>query len=803
MELYESILRNKTLQSFFIEESLLNRFIPFGLKAAPQLFSSIIQDCFQWLSLYGCAWFMDDVIQGSGKASDTFEQAIDLHCIDMRRFFGRSRGRGFKYSIEKTAIAKSYICYLGHMLGQGKLFTTEKTRKNMEKVLETARIDMNDKSYERFYGFFQYSSKFLANFSKYRKEINEYRTKIADLKLDKTDSGLATLKDYIGEKQRRLHVIVSEWKDEILHRTLKIPEKDKPLTLITDASISALGYILYDSDGRIVELGGRMVNDTESRYTVYELELLAIAEAIDHYKLYIARANRLHILSDSKIARDVISSAKSSPTDRCLRFSTRIQQCPVDFDIKYIPTDKNPADFWSRDIPFEYENLEKTPVKVSVPSENEKKESETSVPTNKSSEEVSTEKKAEELSEQNAYVSTCFLSSEGKLILEKHQIDVVEISDQSNSLDLWAGAVLTRSMAKKLAKRENRLPSPTEVIPLFDNESDQESIEKISKWHEHHHHLGASRLWTLLKLVCKKPPARRLVEEAVHKCKRCTELRRVTPMTVRGKIPIPDQPGMSISIDHFSPFGHRADDRGFSTCLSIKDRFSKMVLCIPCFTHAHSEVVYHLQIYIQSNGVPRELKMDNFFKESGEMTKFTERFGINPIFSPAYHPASNGDVEITHKQLRKIIPLIIEHSKIPISEWGDACHIAANFINSTPHTVHGLVPLVVHRGYLSHEMFDHKRNIPRHTAKQWREVKEKLVAQSERNVHRSAQWKKLPPGTKVFLLLGDNKSCRIKRVPATVLDDKGLTILAEKEEKSVSGRFDIIPIHKSQVTLRF
>jgi len=92
-------------------------YIPFGLKAAPQLFSGIVQDSFQYMSLYGCSWFLDDIIQASGKAEDTWEEAIQKHSIDLRRMFGRARSRGFRSSIEKCSIGKEYTQYLGHMLG--------------------------------------------------------------------------------------------------------------------------------------------------------------------------------------------------------------------------------------------------------------------------------------------------------------------------------------------------------------------------------------------------------------------------------------------------------------------------------------------------------------------------------------------------------------------------------------------------------------------------------------------------------------------------------------------------------------
>ena len=49
------------------------------------------------------------------------------------------------------------------------------------------------------------------------------------------------------------------------------------------------------------------------------------------------------------------------------------------------------------------------------------------------------------------------------------------------------------------------------------------------------------------------------------------------------------------------------------------------------------------------------------------MSEFLEEYGIEPLYAPAYHPASNGDIEIVHRQFRKIIPQIIHNSNIPVT----------------------------------------------------------------------------------------------------------------------------------------
>ena len=108
---------------------------------------------------------------------------------------------------------------------------------------------------------------------------------------------------------------------------------------MTDASEKALGYILYDDSG-IVELSGRMCTSTESRYHIYELELLAICEALDAFRLYIARCSELHIRTDSKIAIDAIKHNGKNPSERMLRFASKVLKCPQ-FKISYIKTKEN------------------------------------------------------------------------------------------------------------------------------------------------------------------------------------------------------------------------------------------------------------------------------------------------------------------------------------------------------------------------------------------------------------------------------------------------------------------------------
>ena len=77
--------------------------------------------------------------------------------------------------------------------------------------------------------------------------------------------------------------------------TLSFFQVGQPLRLETDASVlKSLGFILWQQQGdgwQIIQCGSRYLSDTETRYAVIELELLAIVWAIQKCKLYLAGAS--------------------------------------------------------------------------------------------------------------------------------------------------------------------------------------------------------------------------------------------------------------------------------------------------------------------------------------------------------------------------------------------------------------------------------------------------------------------------------------------------------------------------------
>src|SRR6266568_2621827 len=117
---------------------------------------------------------------------------------------------------------------------------------------------------------------------------------------------------------------------------------DKDLYILhTDASTRATGYILNqkDSDGneRIVACGGRALHKAETKYTITELELLSIVEAITKYRHYLL--GKEFVIQSDHMSLKYLQGLKDSGSGRIYRWS--IQLSPYRYIVEHIPGKQN------------------------------------------------------------------------------------------------------------------------------------------------------------------------------------------------------------------------------------------------------------------------------------------------------------------------------------------------------------------------------------------------------------------------------------------------------------------------------
>jgi len=84
--------------------------------------------------------------------------------------------------------------------------------------------------------------------------------------------------------------------------------------------------------GGIVACGGRSLRGPEFNYTVTELEMLSLVDALNKYRHFLL--GRYFIIKSDHISLRFINSLKDSSTGRLFRWSVMIQG--FDFEIIYV-----------------------------------------------------------------------------------------------------------------------------------------------------------------------------------------------------------------------------------------------------------------------------------------------------------------------------------------------------------------------------------------------------------------------------------------------------------------------------------
>ena len=132
------------------------------------------------------------------------------------------------------------------------------------------------KDVRSFLGFCNFYRPFIPSFSKITKPLNELTRKdVPFIWEDKHETAFNTLRDLVTSEP-----------------VLRQPQLDKPFEVEVDASGFALGGVLLQrqEDGKKHPIGyySATLNEAQRNYDIYELELLAIAECLKHWRPYLA-----------------------------------------------------------------------------------------------------------------------------------------------------------------------------------------------------------------------------------------------------------------------------------------------------------------------------------------------------------------------------------------------------------------------------------------------------------------------------------------------------------------------------------
>jgi hypothetical protein len=277
--------------------------MPFGLKNAPSSFQRVMDNVLRGLK--NVMVYMDDII--------VYSTSLQEHIQNLEDVFRRLRESNFKIQLNKSEFMKRETPFLGHII------TTNGIKPDPDKIkaVQQFPIPKTVKEIKSFLGLLGYYRKFIPQLAKLTKPLTSCLKKGAKIELTPT---------YI-ECFKHCQNLLSN--DPIL----QYPDFEKEFNLRTDSSNLALGAVL--SQGPIgsdlpIAYASRTLNDSETKYSTIEKELLAIVWATKYFRPYLY-GRKFKIITDHKPLQYLMNIKE--PNSRLVRWRLRLEE--YDYTITY------------------------------------------------------------------------------------------------------------------------------------------------------------------------------------------------------------------------------------------------------------------------------------------------------------------------------------------------------------------------------------------------------------------------------------------------------------------------------------
>lgn len=610
--------------------------LPFGLTNAPATFMSLMNDVFRECLDKFTMVYLDDIL--------IYSSTYNEHIEHIHKALSLLRENKLYAKRSKCEFAKTSVEYLGHIISdQGFSMEEDKIKSIQNWPRPTCKRDV-----QSFLGLVNFYRRFIRNCSR----ISRPLTKI-------TGNVPFNWTNYEQNAFDKLRKAVTS------APVLRAFDPELSTCVTTDASGYAIGAVLEQTDSesrRPVAFFSRTMSPAEQNYHPQEQELLAIVEALRHWRAYLHGrpfiVNTDHESLKYLQTQDHLSSRQVRWMENLIEF---------DFQIRYIKGKTNVvADALSRTI--------KNPPKP--------------------------ERQNKELLD-NLVQKTIFLSAISQIHFKPEDLQTLsnEYSNDPEFKELLQKAqpLLPYRLHNGLLYRENRLCIPSGTIRL-----------KIL--HDCHDvpaagHLGIKKTIARINHNYYWKNLRKTVHDYIITCDVCQRTKSSTqkPIGLLHPLPIPDERWECVSMDFITPLPETS--HGNTGILVVVDRFSKMMHAIPipspCTAIATARL-YHDSIY-RYHGLPRTIVSDRdpIFM-SHFWTNLFSMTGVKLTPSSSYHPQTDGQTEVVNKKIEEILRCFVdEHQR----NWDQLLVDVEVAYNSAPHSATLYSPFFLNYGL-------HPRTIP-------------------------------------------------------------------------------------------
>lgn len=292
--------------------------MPFGLRNAPSTFQRFMNSVVADLPF--CTVYIDDIL--------IYSDSPDEHYNHLKLLFQQLDKFGLTINLDKCSFCVTELDFLGYRITNNGITPTEQ-RVEFFKKMQHPRTIAALRSILGVLNFYRQFTRKAATVLAPLQELLKGHPK-------KNDKSLIPWTEELKKN-------FDEAKTAFINYTLlHYQQHDAPLTLTCDASRVAIGAVLeqVNSKGEKEPLGyfSRKLEERETRWPVYDLELLAIYEATVHFELMVI-GRRLTIRTDHRPLTYLYTTKKPCRIERRSRHAEYIAQFST--DIQHVAGDNN------------------------------------------------------------------------------------------------------------------------------------------------------------------------------------------------------------------------------------------------------------------------------------------------------------------------------------------------------------------------------------------------------------------------------------------------------------------------------
>lgn len=302
--------------------------MPFGLRNAGQTFVRFLNTVLAGLDFIFV--YIDDILVTSSSISE--------HRRHLHEVFKRLDEHGIAINQAKCILGKPQIEFLGYLI------TKDGIKPLPDKVaaINEYPIPKTVQELRRFLGMINFYRNNIPQAAQHQARLNKYL--IGSKKNDKTEI------QWTSEALDAFDQCKASLSDAV---TLTSPTTHSPLSLMTDASQTCVGAVLQQYENgnwKPLSFFSKGLSETQSRYSTYDRELLAVYMAVTHFQPYV-EGRELIVYTDHKPLCHAFTTKQNSTSKmiapRRLRHLEFIAQFTT--DIRHLAGNMNPvADALSR-----------------------------------------------------------------------------------------------------------------------------------------------------------------------------------------------------------------------------------------------------------------------------------------------------------------------------------------------------------------------------------------------------------------------------------------------------------------------